>query len=442
MGFPRITVQLPVYNERFVVARLIDAAACMEWPADRIEIQVLDDSVDDTRDIVDERAAYWSARGIPIDVVRRPNREGYKAGALAFGLARASGEFIAVFDADFLPPCDFLIHAIGPFADPHVGVVQARWGFLNADESWLTRAQAVMLSAHFRIEHQVRHARRLFFNFNGTAGIWRRCAIEGAGGWQDDTVTEDLDLSYRAQIAGWRFVYLDDLIVESELPATLSALRTQQMRWAKGSIQTARKILPRILSSDLPLPVKAESTVHLLANFGWLLGTVLVATLYPAVLCRVGLGIQDLIRVDMPLLLGSSGAILLYFAIVGLAERGWSAVRSVLLLPLLSVGLAPSIATAVITGLVARGGVFERTPKFGILGGRDRGSWALSYNRWAVTFLLVNLLLGIYSLFPVAFAVDRATWTAIPFLLLYPIGFGMSVLQDLRERLSNATARR
>jgi cellulose synthase/poly-beta-1,6-N-acetylglucosamine synthase-like glycosyltransferase len=240
--FPFITVQLPVYNERFVAARLIDATAGLEWPRENFEIQVLDDSDDDTRQIVDDAARYWNQRGITIHVLRRTERSGFKAGALRYGLTKAKGELIAVFDADFLPNADFLLRSAPYFIDRKTGMVQARWGFLNAEHSWLTAVQSLLLGQHFSIEHFVRFRRGLFFNFNGTAGIWRREAIESAGGWLSDTVTEDLDLSYRAQLKGWRFVYLDDIVVPSELPVTLAAFRTQQQRWAKGSIQTAKKI--------------------------------------------------------------------------------------------------------------------------------------------------------------------------------------------------------
>jgi hypothetical protein len=340
---------------------------------------------------------------------------------------------VAIFDADFLPPADFLQRTMGCFADPRVGMVQARWGFVNAEHSWLTRAQSLLLGAHFRIEHQVRFNRGLFFNFNGTAGIWRRRAIEEAGGWQSDTVTEDLDLSYRAQLAGWRFVYMDDVIVPSELPVTLGAFRVQQQRWAKGSMQTARRILPRLLRTDLPRPIKTEAIAHLLGNIGWLMGAILLATLYPAALCRVGRGVRDLLAMDLPLLLGSSGAILAYFACEAITREGWRALRSVLLLPILSVGLAPSIAASVMTGLFARGGAFERTPKYGIRGRDLLPLRAFMYHRQANVYIVVNAALLLYSYLSLALAARSGVWAALPFLCLYPAGFATHVTQDLRE---------
>ena len=301
-----MTIQLPLYNERFVAARLIDASAGLQWPKNRIEIQVLDDSDDDTVQIIDERVHYWSHKGVTIHVLRRKDRSGFKAGALGYGLTKAKGEFIAVFDADFLPTPDFLLRTAPCFSDKKVGMVQARWGFLNTEHSWLTAVQSLLLGQHFSIEHFVRFRRGLFFNFNGTAGIWRRRTIEAAGGWQSDTVTEDLDLSYRAQLDGWRFVYCDDLVVPSELPVTLASFRSQQQRWAKGSIQTAKKILPRLLASRLPLQVKCEAIAHLMANFCWLLGTIVTLTLYATITWRVSIGPYQMLRLDAPLFMATS----------------------------------------------------------------------------------------------------------------------------------------
>ena len=304
-NLPMVTVQLPIFNERFVAKRLIDAVALLDWPAERLEIQVLDDSTDDTTMLAAERVAYWSQRGVDICHLHRSHRRGFKAGALAEGLALARGELVAIYDADFTPPPDFLYETVPRFHDPHVGMVQTRWGFNNAEHSLLTGVQALLLGPHFSIEHQVRFRRGLFFNFNGTAGIWRRQAIETAGGWRADTVTEDLDLSYRAQLAGWRFVYLDHYEVPSELPISLAAFRSQQQRWAKGSVQTARRILPKLLKQGLPTAVKVEALAHLLANLCWLLGTIIFLTLYPTIVTRVGIGPWEIVRLDLPLFLAA-----------------------------------------------------------------------------------------------------------------------------------------
>lgn len=431
--YPKVTVQLPLYNERFVARRLIDSAARLNWPKDRLEIQVIDDSTDDTRWIVDERVSHWSGKGANIKVFRRGNREGYKAGALSYCLAHATGEFIAVFDADFILPAEFLRDTIPYFSEHDVGMVQARWGFLNEEYSWLTGVQALLLGAHFSIEHWVRFRRGLFFNFNGTAGVWRRTAIEAAGGWQSDTVTEDLDLSYRAQLAGWRFVYLDDIAVYSELPVTMSAFRSQQQRWAKGSIQTARKILPRLLTSNLPFKVKIEAAAHLLCNFGWLLGAIVTLTLYPTVMVRVGIGLYQLLRLDLPLFFGASGIILSYFLIYAVSYKGRGSVLWLPLLPILSIGLAPSIALSVINGITTRGGVFDRTPKFGVLGRKRLPGLSSIYRIQATPYIILNCFFLSYTLLPVLFAFRKGTWIAIPFFLLFPLGFLLVLLEDICE---------
>lgn len=430
---PMVTVQLPIFNERFVAERLVDAAARLDWPADRLEIQLLDDSTDDTCEIVEGRVRHWRERGIRVSHVRRPHRKGFKAGALAAGLAAARGEFIAVFDADFTPAPDFLRQTMPHFADPGVGMVQARWGFRNAEHSWLTGLQALLLGPHFAIEHQVRFSRGLFFNFNGTAGVWRRTAIEGAGGWQSDTVTEDLDLSYRAQLRGWRFVYLCHYSVPSELPVTLAAFRGQQQRWAKGSVQTARKILPLVLGERLPPEVKGEAMVHLLANFGWLLGAVVFLTLYPAVVSRVGVGPWQLLRLDLPLFLSTTAAILCYFFLFLRSEPSRGSLTRLLLLPMISIGLAPSIAVSVVRGAFSRGGFFERTPKFGIVGRASLPLQAALYRQKNLPYLLLNMVLFCYSLLPITFAWQRGTWYAMPLFAIFPAGFLMVVIQELRE---------
>jgi len=430
---PMVTIQLPLYNERFVAARLLDAVAQLHWPKEKLEIQVLDDSTDDTLEIVDERLSHWQLKDIDMKLIRRAHREGYKAGALQNGLMQASGEYIGIFDADFLPPPDFLLRTIPCFSGERIGMVQARWDFLNAEYSWLSGLQSLLLGPHFSIEHWVRFKRGLFFNFNGTAGIWKKKAIEAAGGWQSDTVTEDLDLSYRAQLAGWRFVYLDDLAVPSELPVTMASFRSQQMRWAKGSIQTARKILPRILASPLPLAVKLEAFSHLLANVGWLFSAVVTLTLYPVIMWRVGIGPYQLLRVDLPLLLGTSVAILVYFSLYIATTKSRVSPLYLLLLPVFSIGIAPCLALSVLEGAFSKGGVFERTPKFGLHGRKRLPGLSFIYRQRRVFYLLMNAVLFAYSLMPVAFAWQRKTWLAIPFLVLFPLGFLLVFGKDLQE---------
>ncbi|MGH9333494.1 MAG: cellulose synthase family protein, partial [Vicinamibacteria bacterium] len=269
MALPRVTIQLPIYNELYVVERLIDAVVRLDYPRHLLEIQVLDDSTDETRERARERVELHRSRGVDIHYRNRTDRTGFKAGALAAGLACAKGDLIGIFDADFVPDPDFLLRTAPYFRDPEVGMVQARWGHINEDYSLLTRVQGILLDAHFVLEHGGRNRADCFFNFNGTAGLWRRRTIEDAGGWQHDTLTEDMDLSYRAQLRGWKFLFLPDVVAPAEIPVSMNAFKSQQHRWTKGSIQTARKLLPRILASPLPFRVKVEALFHLSANLAY-----------------------------------------------------------------------------------------------------------------------------------------------------------------------------
>ena len=437
---PSVTVQVPLYNEARVAARIISAVAALDWPQDKLEIQILDDSDDDTRTLTQKQAAYWKAMGKNIRVIRQNQRTGYKAGALAAGLKQASGDFIAVFDADFVPGPDFLKKTLPYFATENIGMVQTRWGFLNTTYSWLTRLQALLLSAHFDVEHAVRCRRGLFFNFNGTAGVWRKSAIESSGGWQSDTVTEDLDLSYRAQLKGWRFLYLHDVEVPSELPVTLADFRSQQERWSKGAIQTARKLLPRVLASPLPAAVKVEAVAHLLANFCWVFGFLATLTLYPTLINRIGIGVYQVIWIDLPLFLFSGGAVLLYYLVHGLRSGPKSSLRRSLvalpLLPVASIGLAPFFSLAVFNGMLRKGGVFVRTPKFGVSGASSKQRRLNTTKGDSGMNFLTNLILFIYMLMPAFFSLSRGTWPALPFLCLFPAGFLLMMACDVREWLA------
>ena len=308
-----MTVQLPLYNERCVVERLLDAVGALDYPADRLEIQVLDDSTDETSALAAAAVERLRARGLAVAHLRRAHRRGFKAGALAAGLEAARGELIAVFDADFVPPPGFLTATVPSFADPAVGMVQARWEHLNREASLLTRVQALLLDGHFAVEHRARHVAGCFFNFNGTAGIWRRQAIADAGGWAHDTLTEDLDLSYRAQLAGWRFVYLPDVAVPAELPADAASFKAQQRRWAKGSLQTARKVLPRLLAARLPWRVKLEACAHLTANLSYPLMVALSLLLFPAMAARRGSARSLLLWVDAPLFVAATASVFTFY---------------------------------------------------------------------------------------------------------------------------------
>ncbi len=436
-----VTIQLPIYNERFVAGRLIDSVCQIRWPKESLEIQVLDDSNEYTCSIVDARVSEWRKKGINIQVLRRKTRNGYKAGALACGLKRATGEFIAIFDADFLPPRDFLERTMPYFQDKEVGLIQARWEFLNEETSWFTRLQGVFLSAHFGIEQFLRFRKGLFLNFNGTAGVWRREAIVSSGGWQADTVTEDLDMSFRAQIKGWKAVYLNDLEVPSELPITLTALRSQQRRWAKGSVQTARKILPSLWTSRARLAQKIEGTILLLSNLGWLMGALIFITLYPTLIQRSGIGPYQIIRIDLPIFLMATWTVFYYFYFHerhGRGRRPLEIARSLWLLAAFGLGLAPSVSAGILEGLFSHGGEFVRTPKFGITGNQTwKRLWG--YHRASYFSLFVDLGLLMYSLLPVAFAIERGTYLAVPFLAVFTLGFLLMLYLDVFDLLNHSS---
>ena len=363
-----VTVQLPLYNERNVAPRLIAAVAALDWPRDKLDIQVIDDSTDGTEEAAGRAVANARASGARIDWIHRSQRTGFKAGALAEGLARARGEFIAIFDADFVPAPSFLRSLIGEFSNAEVGMVQARWGHLNATQSALCAAQACCLDAHFRVEHLGRNRGGLWFNFNGTAGIWRRAAIHAGGGWSGDTLTEDLDLSYRAQLAGWRFVFRDDVVVPAELPASMAAFLVQQRRWAVGTLQTCFKLGGRILRAHAPLRVRAEALHHLTANLAWP-GSLVAAALLPFVVAGDALGGGLGARLVAPcfgLIVAAAVAFLAAPALLPAAEGERRArLLAIPLAVLLTLGLAWAQTAAVVDALRGRGGPFVRTPKEG-----------------------------------------------------------------------------
>ncbi len=426
-AWPIVTIQLPIYNEYYVVDRLLAATCALRYPAGALEIQVLDDSDDETARLAAELVASYRARGHDIHHIRRVHRKGFKAGALEGGLRRARGSLIAVFDADFIPTVDFLERTVPCFHDQRVGMVQARWGHTNRDCSLLTRAQALLLDGHFVVEHGARQASGRFLNFNGTAGIFRRRCIEDAGGWQDDTLTEDLDLSYRAQLAGWRFVYLHDLIVLAELPVELNALKSQQRRWAKGSIQTAIKLLPRVMASPLRGQVKLEAAAHLTNNAAYLLLVLLAVLIVPALAGRSAHPYSYLLA-DLPLFFAGTGSFTLFCAA---AQRGtrpdW--LRALLDLPALmaiGIGLSLNNGLAVLEALWGRESEFCRTPKFGIespsgAGGQD---WRrLAYRGPRSPLVILEVGFALYFAAAITIWVAQGRYFALPFLLLFESGF-------------------
>ncbi len=429
--WPRVTVQLPLYNEPFVALRLLDAVARLQYPRDRLQVQVLDDSTDGSRAGVAARVAELRRQGLDIEHLCRARRTGYKAGALAAGLARARGEFVCVFDADFVPPPEFLQRLIPYFAAPDIGMVQARWGHLNEGASALARVQALFLDAHFAIEQAARCRSGRFFNFNGTAGIWRRAAIEQAGGWQHDTLTEDLDLSYRAQLAGWRFLYVDEPAAPAELPAAITAFRSQQARWTRGAVQTARKLLGRVWRADLPLAVKVEASFHMAANATYLMMVALSVLVVPAMVLRHLRGYHWMVWVDLPVLLFATGSVCLFLLSARTAlGRSWAgALRWLLPAMALGIGIAPNNARAALAGLRGDTGTFVRTPKRGTAAGADAVDPAVR-----ARLPLLELAFTLWFAAGIGIAAALGMWGFLPVLCLFEAGYGWVAAASLAER--------
>jgi cellulose synthase/poly-beta-1,6-N-acetylglucosamine synthase-like glycosyltransferase len=443
---PLVTVQLPIYNELYVVRRLIDAASQLDYPADRLEIQVLDDSTDGTTAIAEQTASEWRWRGVDIRLTRRENRHGYKAGALRNGMAQARGELLAVFDADFLPPRDFLKRTVGQFADPAVAFVQARWGHVNRDYSFLTLLQSLAIDAHFMVEQQARSRGGYFFNFNGTAGVWRKSAVEDAGGWQARTLTEDLDLSYRAFLSGWKGVYLRDLVAPGELPATFNGFRQQQQRWATGSFQCARMLLPRVWDSSLPFLKKLEATLHL-TGYGIHLLLFLLALLYPVIL---DLSVKypaltSLFGITMVLNFGAlAPTVMFYFAQQAKAQRVPMWLMPVLLLiSAFGSGMMLNALRAFFRALGSSGGEFKRTPKHGVRTKQD-GLAGKGYLANLDTIAFVELAFGLFNLWTMHYALELGNWVVGLHTGLFGGGLlftaAYSIWQTLTLNAANLTA--
>lgn len=435
---PRVTVQLPVFNEAGVVERLIDAVAALDYPRDLLEIQVLDDSTDETVAVARERVRLWQSRGVAIEHLRRGSRVGFKAGALAWGHRRARGEFLVVLDADFVPAADLIEQLLSGFTDPGIGMVQARWDHLNERQTALTRAQALLLDGHFFFEQGGRHAAGRFFNFNGTAGMWRRACLEQAGGWSADTLTEDLDLSYRAQMAGWRFNFLPDYGVPAELPPDVGSLEVQQKRWAQGGVQTARKVLPALLRSSFPTRIKAEAVVHLLGHLAHPLTLALGLLLYPSALARRALGLHDYLWLDLLVFGLATGPFLLFYAMAGRRRgRSWGQVVPAVFLTLAAgIGLTAAVSRAVLRGLRTTGDVFVRTPKSGAGPRLYRAS--VSTPDW-----VLKLGMAAFLSWTVTGAVAAGMYATIPFQLLFLSGylwFGIAQLAGLCPRPTRTLA--
>jgi cellulose synthase/poly-beta-1,6-N-acetylglucosamine synthase-like glycosyltransferase len=446
---PFVTIQLPIFNEQFVIDRLIDACCGLNYPRDRFEIQVLDDSTDETtvvaQQIVERYATGFAGMDPqPIVYIHRTNRHGYKAGALDAGLNTARGEFVAIFDADFVPPREWIMQVIHQFAEPEIGMVQTRWTHLNRDYSFLTQVEAIMLDGHFVLEHGGRSRAGVFFNFNGTAGMWRRETISSAGGWQHDTLTEDTDLSYRAQMVGWRFKYLQDVECPAELPIEMTAFKTQQARWAKGLIQTGKKILPRVMKSDQPWHTKLEAWYHLTANLSYPLMIVLSVLLMPAMIIRSWQGLLQMLLIDLPLFMASTMSISSFYLVSQkeLFPKNWG--RTLLYLPFLmalGVGLTITNTKAVLEALFGVKSAFARTPKYRV-NKKGEKSQAKKYRKRLGIIPWIELAIGCYFAFTVWYAISTENYFTVPFLVLFVFGYWytglLSLLQGRFERFGTS----
>ena len=427
--WPLVTVQLPIYNERHVVERLIEAVSKLDYPPHRLYIQVLDDSTDTTSQIVAEAVKVQKSLGLDIDHVRRPDRVGYKGGALEYGLATAKGDLVAIFDADFLPSASFLKELVPYFDDDsQIGCLQARWGHVNPNSSWLTKAQANGIDGHFIVEQEVRSNNNVFLNFNGTAGVWRRSCIRDAGGWHHDTLTEDLDLSYRAQLKGWKIRFIPHVIAPAELPVHINALKRQQFRWAKGSIQTARKLLGQLWRSDISLTIKVEGTVHL-TNY----------IVHPLILWNLALTLP-LVSTQSPLLWITP---LFTFAAIGPAFMYWVAmghegksrlerISNLAMLVVMGMGLSLNNTRAVAEALIGKQSSFLRTPKFNIRG-RNKTLHSSEYTLPIDPNAWIETLIALYAIGLFVYVISSGVWSLVLWLFLYASGYGYIASLNFRQ---------
>jgi cellulose synthase/poly-beta-1,6-N-acetylglucosamine synthase-like glycosyltransferase len=433
---PVVTVQLPIFNELYVVERLIRSVAALDYPKDRMEIQVLDDSTDETRMLAAGVVEEYKSLGFQIHHTHRMDRTGFKAGALQAGLKQAVGEFILIFDADFVPPPSIIRQTIDFFTDPGIGMIQTRWGHINRGSNFLTRVQALLLDGHLLIEQTARNRSGRFFNFNGTAGIWRKTCIEEAGGWQHDTLTEDLDLSYRAQIKGWRFVFVPDVITPAELPVEMNAFKAQQHRWAKGAIQTCKKILPRVWESRLPLRIKLEATFHLTSNFAYLLLAMLALLIQPNAK-YAGFQWKSILMIDVPIFMMASFSIFVFYGVV-LRELKYPWYKILIYVPMLiatGIGLCLNNAKAVLEAVFNHQTEFARTPKYGV-GTAVEKWWTQKYKTARSLLPWLELAMACYYGYFIWFAWQKELWVSLPFFVLFMCGFGFAGIFSLFQRSS------
>lgn len=421
---PKVTMQLPIFNEVYVVERLLKSVSEIDYPRELLQIQVLDDSTDETRELTASCVENLRSRGFNVELIHRVDRTGFKAGALETGLASAESDFVCILDADFVPQPDLLRKTIHFFTDPKVGMIQTRWGHLNRGYSLLTRVQAMFLDGHLLLEQTARSRSGRFFNFNGTAGLWRRSCIDEAGGWQHDTLTEDLDLSYRAQLAGWKFIFLSDVITPAELPVDMNGFKSQQHRWTKGSVQTCKKLLPTIWRSHLPLTIKVEATAHLTSNFAYLLLACLCVLLHPSS-GGPQAGWVRMLLVDVPIFMTASVSVAVFYICAQreLHPRTW--MKEILLLPCLlalGVGLSLNNARAVLEAVFNHKSDFARTPKYGIE--RKSQPWrSCKYMPLKSLLPIAEMAFALYFSYFVWFAIQHGQFISVPFLAMFQVGF-------------------
>jgi cellulose synthase/poly-beta-1,6-N-acetylglucosamine synthase-like glycosyltransferase len=432
---PPVTVQLPLYNERYVVERLLEEVVKLDYPRELLQIQVLDDSTDETHAFTERLCHEYRAAGFPIEYHHRTNRYGFKAGALQEGLKTASGELIAIFDADFIPPQDFLRRTVDYFTDSKVGVVQTRWTYLNKEFNILTQVEAMLLDGHFVLEHGARCGSGLFFNFNGTAGILRRRMIDDAGGWQHETLTEDSDLSYRAQLDGWRFVYVPDIECPSELPVETYGFQVQQARWAKGLTQVALKLLPRIFKAKLPWRIKAEAFMHLTPNISYPLMLIVSMLMLPVMIVRFYMGIYQMVLIDLPLIIASFWSISAFYLYAQrelFPKTWWKSIAFMPMLMAAGIALTVSNAKGVVEALFGIQTSFARTAKYAI-GAQQKAVKPPAYRRKSGMLPYIELVIGSYFVYMVDFAIETLNYFAVPFLLLFVCGYYWAAVSTLYE---------
>ncbi|MGJ8694788.1 MAG: cellulose synthase family protein [Verrucomicrobiaceae bacterium] len=433
---PLVTIQLPVFNEMHVVDRLLDSVAALDYPQDKIQIQVLDDSTDETVEISRAGVERLKAKGFDAECIHRTDRTGYKAGALENGMKTCKGEYILILDADFVPNPDLLQETIHHFTNDKIALVQTRWGHLNRNYNALTRVQALFLDGHLELEQTARNRSGRFFTFNGTGGIWRKSAIDDAGGWEHDTLTEDMDLSYRAQLKGWKFIFLKEVETPAELPVDMAGFKNQQHRWTKGSIQCCKKCLPSIWKSDFPLAVKLEATAHLTSNFAYLLLIALCFLIYPKNEWGPDLGIKGRLLLDLPIFFFASCSVVIFYAVAQRALLPHRWLREVAYLPLLlalGIGMAVNNAKAVIEAIVGHETGFVRTPKYGIEGQKKVEIKKSRYKALKSLTPVFELLFGFFFSYIVLEAAWTGNWPSAILLLPFPVGFFYTSINSLKQ---------